>query len=155
MMKTNANGDECTKPFRLKVRFDYKGKSKTSRFPFKSPSVEQVAEQIREQKVSMLRNVPIQGIQIQDIDLSSDIYTVYDDISGNSIGYAPVVINFHADSIEDAVLFIMKEEFRKVEVIEPDQVTLNKIEIERVMFRVNEELKAYKAFLEKKLEYWK
>ncbi len=154
-MRTNVNGEEINKPLRLRVRFDYKGSVKPSRFPFKSPSVEQVADQIREQKVALLRTVPMQGIQIQDIDLSGDVYTVYDDISGGSLGYAPVVISFTADSIEDAIHFIMKEEFRKIEVIEPDQVILNKIDVERILFRVNEELKAYKAFLEKKLEYWK
>jgi hypothetical protein len=49
----------------------------------------------------------------------------------------------------------MKEEFRKVEIIEPSQLTLSKLDIERLLFRVNEELKAYKAYLDKKLEYWK
>jgi len=117
--------------------------------------VEEIAEQTREQKVALLRNVPVQGIQVDDIIMNDEVYTVYDELRGVSVGYAPVWIEFTADTIEDAVHFIMKEEFRKVEIIEPSQLTLSKLDIERLLFRVNEELKAYKAYLDKKLEYWK
>lgn len=110
---------------------------------------------MREQKVALLRNVPMQGIHIEDIDMSGDIYTVYDDFTGSAVGYAPVVITVSCDTLDDAMRFVMKEEFRKVEVLEPEEITLNKIEIERLLFHVNEELKAYKAYLEKKMEYWK
>jgi hypothetical protein len=140
---------------KLKVRFDYKGRQQNTRFPFRAKSPEQAAEQIREQKTALLRNVPVQGIQIEDIDMGGDIYTVYDDFTGSSVSFAPVVIRFNADTIEDAVQFIMKEEFRKVEVLEPEQMVLDKLDIERVLFRINEELKAYQAFLEKRLEFWK
>ncbi|MGE5543775.1 MAG: hypothetical protein ACM3UW_02280 [Bacillota bacterium] len=154
-MRSIIKEEETVGKLKLRVRFDYKGWAKQNRFPFKSKSVEEVAEQIREQKVALLRNVPVQGIRIDDIIMSGDVYTVFDEIRGIPVGYAPVWIEFTADTIEDAVHFIMKEEFRKVEIIEPDQLTLNKIDIERLLFRVNEELKAYKAYLDKKMEYWK
>lgn len=154
-MRSILNEEEKSGKLKLKVRFDYKGWAKQNRFPFKSKSVEEVAEQTRDQQVALLRNVPVQGIRIDDIIMGGEVYTVFDELRGVSIGYAPVWIEFTADSIEDAVHFIMKEEFRKVEIVEPDQLSLSKIEIERLLFKVNEELKAYKAYLDKKLEYWK
>ena len=103
----------------------------------------------------MLRNVPLQGIEIEEITMSGDVYTVYDEVRAQSVAYAPVAVEFNADSIEDAIQFIMREEFRKVEIIEPDHLNLTKMDLERLLFKVGEELKSYKAFLEKRMEYWK
>lgn len=154
-MRTRIEGQEMVNGLRLKVRFDYRGRTKANKSFFRGKNVEQVAELVREQKVALLRNVPMQGITIEDIDMSAEVYSVYDDFSHSSVGYAPVIITFAADTIEDVIHFIMKEEFRKVELLEPEHMELNRIDIERVLFRVNEELKAYKAYLEKKLEFWK
>ncbi len=153
-MWTVAEAEERSKSLRLKVRFDYQVWAKGSRFPFKSPSLEKAAEEMREQKVALLRNVPVQGILIEDISMSGDVYSVYDENRRLMTAFAPVTIGFTADSIEDTVHFIMKEEFRKVELIEPEQMTLNKIDIERMLFKVNEELKSYRSELEKKAN-WK
>lgn len=150
-MRSVINEEDTVGKLKLRVRFDYKGWAKQNRFPFRSKSVEEIAEQTREQKVALLRNVPVQGIQVDDIIMNDEVYTVYDELRGVSVGYAPVWIEFTADTIEDAVHFIMKEEFRKVEIIEPSQLTLSKLDIERLLFRVNEELKAYKAYLDKNL----
>lgn len=143
-----------SKKLRLKVRFDYKGVAKQRKSLFGKPNTTQMAEKTREQKAALLRSVPVQGITIEDIDMSADVYLVYDDFGGE-VAYAPVIVTFVADSLEDAVHFIMKEEFRKIEVLEPESVSLSRIDMERLLFRVNEELKMYKAYLEKKLEYWK
>ncbi|NLB17602.1 MAG: M55 family metallopeptidase, partial [Syntrophomonadaceae bacterium] len=126
-MKSHINEEEMGKNLRLKVRFDYQGIAKNNRFPFRTPSPEQVAEEIREQKVAMLRNVPLQGIEIEEITMSGDVYTVYDEVRAQSVAYAPVAVEFKADSIEDAIQFIMREEFRKVEIIEPDHLNLTKM----------------------------
>ncbi len=154
-VRSIINAEETVGKLKLRVRFDYKGWAKQNRFPFRSKSVEELAERNREQQVALLRNVPVQGIQVDDIIMNDEVYTVYDELKGVTVAYAPVWIEFTADTIEDAVHFIMKEEFRKVEILEPSHLTLNKLDIERLLFRVNEELKAYKAYLDKKLEYWK
>ncbi len=154
-MRSIIDEEEMGKKLKLRVRFDYKGWAKNNRFPFRSKSVEEIAEQAREQKVALLRNVPVQGIRIDEIIMTGEVYTVFDELRGVSVGYAPVSIELTADTIEDAVRFIMKEEFRKVEIIEPDQLSLSRVGIERLLFQVNEELKSYKAYLEKKMEYWK
>lgn len=138
----------------MKVRFDYKGKSRQGKL-FGSKSGEQVAEELRQHKVSLVRNVPIQGIYIEDIDMSQEVYTVFDEVTGKMVNYAPVFITFQADSMEDAVKFTMKEEFRTVEVLEPENLTLSSLEMERLLLKVSEELTNYRLYLERKLDNWR
>lgn len=139
---------------KMKVRFDFIGKGKSGKF-FGGKSSEQTAEEIRQNKVSLIRNVPVQGISIEDIDMSSEIYFVHDDISGRAVAYAPVTITFFADSMDDAIKFTMKEEFRTIEVIEPEEISLTKLDIERLLLKVSEELINYKIYLERKMDNWK
>lgn len=139
---------------RLRVRFDYAGRGKSNRLFGGKNSVEQ-AEAVRQQKVALCRNVPIQGIQVEDIDMSQEVYTLYDELTDKTISYAPVILTFSADSVEDAIRFAMKEEFRKVELLEPDEISLTRLEMERLLIRVNEELIAYKQYIERKADNWK
>jgi len=140
---------------RLKVRFDYIGRSKPGKKLFGNKGVEQIAEETRQHKVSQIRNVPIQGIHIEDIDMSQEVYSVIDEITGRELCYAPVIILFGADSLEDVMRFIMKEEFRTVEILQPDQLTFSKLEIERLLLRINEQLISYRNYLERKIDNWK
>jgi len=65
---------------RLKIRFDYRGTVRPGRFLFwGGKSTERVAEETREQQVALLRNVPLQGVTIEEVDLSHDIYRIYDE----------------------------------------------------------------------------
>lgn len=139
---------------RLRVRFDYIGRAKSKKF-FGNKGIEQVAEEIRQHKVSQIRNIPIQGIHIEDIDMSQEVYSVIDEITGREMCYAPVIIVFGADSLEDVMRFIMKEEFRTVEILQPDQLTFSKLEMERLLLRVNDQLINYRNYLERKIDNWK
>lgn len=139
---------------RLRVRFDYAGKGKTGKL-FGSKSSADLAESIRQQKASVNRNVPVQGIHIEDIDMSQEVYSIHDEVNDKSISFAPIIITLLADSIEDAIRFTMKEEFRKVEVLEPDEITLSRLDMERLFLRVSEELTAYRKLLERKMDGWK
>lgn len=152
-MRVRIEQTEIENALRLRIRFDYKANTKKSRSLFRTPSVEKDAELTREQKAALLRNVPVQGINIEDIDMSGDVYVIHDEITGAACGYAPVMITFTADSIADALRFVLKEEFRKVEIIEPEQFVLSKIELERLMYRVNEEMVAYLELMQKKIDY--
>lgn len=140
---------------RVKVRFDYVGNGKTKRALFGGKGLEESAEGLRQHKVSVLRNIPIQGITIEDIDMSQEIYSVYDEINARAIAYAPVIITFVADSLEDVLKFTAKEELRVVQILEPDEIRLSSIEMERLLIRVNEELVDYKQFLERKVNNWR
>lgn len=140
---------------RLRVRFDYIGRARSGKKFFGHKSSEQVAEEVRQHKVSQIRNVPVQGIHTEDIDMSQEVYSVIDEITGREICYAPVIIVFTADSLEDVLRFIIKEEFRTVEILEPDQLTFSKLEVERLLLRANEQLVNYRNYLERKIDNWK
>jgi hypothetical protein len=44
----------------------------------------------------------------------------------------------------------MREEFRKVEVLEPQQILLTKHDIERFLFKMNEELRIFQTSIERR-----
>ncbi|WP_242868728.1 hypothetical protein [Desulfotomaculum copahuensis] len=135
---------------RAKVRLDFKGVGKSGRFLFGGKAVEKVAEEAREHQVAMLRNVPIQGIQINDLDLSMDIYTIHDDIENHDVAFAPVIMDVSADTLEDLVRFIARDDFRKVEIISPAALNFYKTEMERLLFSVSREFKQMRENLERK-----
>ncbi|MDW7674521.1 MAG: hypothetical protein SCK28_08315 [Bacillota bacterium] len=150
MVKIKVGDEIVQSNITVKIRLDYKGINKPSRFLFGTKNTEKVAEEIREQKVALLRNVPLQGINIVDIDLSADIYTVMDEKLGDEVAYAPVSLTLHADTLEDVVRFILKEEFRKIEIVEPDNMLLTKSDMERLLFKMNQEIAIYRENLERK-----
>ncbi|HQE22974.1 MAG TPA: hypothetical protein PLM20_03605 [Syntrophomonadaceae bacterium] len=138
----------------MKVRFDYQGKSRQGKL-FGRKNGEQVAEELRQHKVSLIRNVPIQGIYIEDIDMSQEVYMVIDEVTGKMSAFAPVTITFSADSLEDAIKFTMKEEFRTVEVLNPEELSLSRLDIERLLLRISDEMIVYRSYLQRKLDNWR
>lgn len=140
---------------RMKVRFDFAGKTKSGKRFFGSKSSEETAEEMRQQQITLIRNVPVQGIHIEDIEMNQEIYTIYDEVTSKAVAYAPVSIAFTADSLEDAVRFTMKEEFRTVEIIEPEELVLSRIDMERLLLKISDELLNYKSYLERIIDNWK
>ncbi|RJX23671.1 MAG: hypothetical protein C4554_10380 [Dethiobacter sp.] len=122
---------------RFKVRFDYKGKPRPARFFFGGRRTESVAQEFREQQVALWRNVPLQGIYVENMDLG-EIYSVYDDEMDEEIAFAPLELMVSADSLDDLLRFIVREEFRRIEILEPGSIILNGKEIERLLFKINE-----------------
>jgi hypothetical protein len=150
MVKTKVGDEMINSTIRVKIRLDYKGFHKPGKFFFGGKQTDEVAEEVRDQQVAMLRNVPLQGITIEEVDMSADVYTVFDEIVNTQVAYAPVVLTIRADSLEDVVRFIAKEEFRKIEILEPENIIMHQTDIERVLFRVSEELRGYRLLLERK-----
>lgn len=136
---------------KLKLRYDYKCHAKARKL-FSSKSIEEMAEETRQHKVLMMRNVPIQGISIQEIDMSQEVYAVIDDITGRRIAYAPVIITMCADSLEDAIKYVAKEEFRTVDIIEPSELVLSQTDIEKLLIKFNYELLDYRDLLLRKID---
>lgn len=139
-----------TTAIRARIRLDFRGTGKSGKFFFKGRSVERAAEDAREQSMAMFKNVPIQGIYIQDVDLGLEVYTVYDEITNAEVSFAPVVLDIVADSLESLVTFIAREDFRKIEILSPNSISLQRFEMERLMFKVYEEIKLYRSILERK-----
>jgi len=134
----------------VKVRLDFKGTGKTGRFFFGGKNVDKAAEEYREQQLAVFRNVPMQGIHIIDIDVSTEVYTVFDDITNTEVAYAPLVLTIKADSLENIIRFIAREDFRKIEVLDPASISLSHSDIERILFRIYEEMKDFRLWLERK-----
>lgn len=150
-MKVKIGDEVIQSNIKLRVRLDYRGETRPAKFFFGGKNTEKVAEEIREQKVAQLRNVPVQGIKIEDIDNTLDVYTVADEINGEEVAYAPVILTVWADTIEDVIRFVMREEFRKVEILEPEQMLVTRQDVERFLFKMNQELHTYRLLWEKKI----
>lgn len=136
---------------RLRVRFDYRGEEKPGRVFGRGKESEEVAEEIREQRAILLRNIPIQGVRVEDINTNGEIYMIRDEASGREVAYAPVEFILESDTIADVIPFLLREEFRKIEVVAPAEMTLDKYEVERIIYKMNEELRTYRLYLEKRL----
>ena len=130
---------EFTENSRIKfrVRFDYRGKPKPARFFFGGRKTEDVAQEVREQQVTLWRNLPLQGIYVEGIDLG-EIYNLYDEELDDEVAHAPLELIVLADTLEDLLRFIMRDEFRRIEIMEPSTLTLNSKEVEKLLFRINE-----------------
>jgi len=135
---------------RVKIRLDFKGKGKPGRFLFGGKSTDKAAEEAREQQVSILRNVPIQGIHVEDIDAGTDVYSVVDEINHTEVSYAPLVLTLNADGLESVIKFITRDDFRKIEIVDPDAISMTRYDIERLMFRIHLEMKEFRLWMERK-----
>jgi len=128
---------EANNKLKFKIRFDYKGKPRPARFFFGGKKTEDVAIEIREQQVSLWRNIPLQGLFVEDIELG-EIYNVYDEELDEEVAFAPLEMMVYADSLEDMLRFILREEFRRIEILEPRNIYLNNKETEKLLFKMNE-----------------
>lgn len=134
---------------KVRLRFDYRGEKNGGLFNRK-PS-DKVAEELREQVASLLRNVPRRGIYIEEIDTTLEIYSIIDEETGNETAFAPLEMVAYADTIEDIIGFIMRPEFRTIEVLHPEDVSLSNKSLERLLYKVSEELGKFTQAMEKKL----
>ena len=122
---------------KFRVRFDYKGKPRPARFFFGGKRTENVAQELRDQQVALWKNVPLQGINIENMDLG-EVYSVYDEEMDEEIAFAPLELIVSCDSLEDLLRFVFREEFRRIEILEPGNLILSGKEIERLLFKMNE-----------------
>lgn len=130
----------------FRVRFEYRFIDRSFRLFRKLKDLKQEAAAIRRKKADALQQAPKKGIDILEVDPN---YTVYlKEEEGQMIAYAPVEVLFDAESLEDAVSFLMSEDFVNVELIFPDHVALSPREFERFIEKINDELKNYRTCLE-------
>lgn len=127
-------------PVKAKIRFDFKADTGKRRFFWQRRDLRKAAREIRDRKVSLLKNLPFQGLNVEEFDLEHEIYLVHDNDS-REVAYAPVELLVEADTIEDLMQLTLREEFRKIRVLEPDKLFLSNNEMERFLFKVNEEFR--------------
>ncbi|MDI6871304.1 MAG: hypothetical protein QME79_08105 [Bacillota bacterium] len=139
-------------PLKARVRLDYKGRPQPYRLFVGAKRAAEAAAENREREVSLLRNIPLQGLRVLEVDSSAEVYQVHDVVTGEEVAYAPVTIELEADSIEDLIRFILREEFRKIEVLEPAELLLTHYDAERFLYRMGEELKQQINLVVRRLE---
>jgi hypothetical protein len=130
---------ETASKIKIKVRFDYRGLPRPARFFFGGKGSREVAEELRQQQAAMWRNVPLQGVSVEEVEFM-DLYTVYDEAEEELITYAPMELKVLIDSLEDCLRFVTKDEFRRVEILDPPQLTLRGRDLERILYRFGESL---------------
>ncbi|KXG75306.1 hypothetical protein AN618_19440 [Fervidicola ferrireducens] len=152
MVKVKLGDEIVQSKIKFRVRMDFRGEHRPGKFLFGGKPVEQVAQNIREEQVTLLRNIPIQGISFEECDTSPEPYVIYDETLGEKVAYAPAFITVNADSIEDMIRFVMREEFRKIEVIEPTQMIITNKDLEKILFKMGEELRTQLMLFARKLK---
>ncbi|NLL53278.1 MAG: hypothetical protein GX248_11325 [Peptococcaceae bacterium] len=138
MLKVRVNNELINGKLRFKVRLDFRAEEKSGRFLFGGKSSEAMAEAVREQQASLLKNVPIQGITFEEFDTSMDIYLVNegDQRRKKEVAYAPLIVTFVADNIEDVFPLIFRPEFKKIEVLGPENINIDGLELERMLYSI-------------------
>lgn len=124
---------------KAKIRFDYKAEPGTGRkFFWQHQDLRQMAKDIRAQKVSLLRNLPFQGLNVETLNVEQEVYVLPEE----GVAYAPVEMVVEADSLADLMPLTLREEFRKIKVLEPAALSLTNLDVERFLFRMNEEFRS-------------
>jgi hypothetical protein len=151
-MKIRIGDELLTEYIRVRIRLDYRGEKRNGQFFFGGKTKEQVAELIRDRQVAMLRNVPLQGVVLEEVDLSLEVYSV-DELTGRrlrDIAYAPVLLTLRLESIEDVLPLLLKPEFRKIEVLSPESITVSRMDLERTLFRLSQAFSEERKIMEQK-----
>ncbi|MGI6119408.1 MAG: hypothetical protein ACOYIB_02370 [Desulfosporosinus sp.] len=151
-MKIRIGDELLTEHIRVRIRLDYRGESRSVRFFFGGKTKEQMAEIMREQQVALLRNVPLQGIFIEDVDLSLDVYNVTE-MNGRSprdVAYAPIILTLRVENLDDLLPILIKPEFRKIEFLSPENISLHRLDMERLLFRLSQSFQQEIKLLQEK-----
>jgi hypothetical protein len=141
MIRIKMGEEVMRSNIRARVRFDYIGLNKTSHFFFGNKPTEKIAIENRQQQATQLRNIPLPDIYIEELNTDFPIYTMYHEYTGETLAYAPLEVIVSAPTIEDIMCFILREEFRRVEILEPDQICISRVDVERFFFRMNETMR--------------
>lgn len=137
-MKIRINDGIITEKIRLRIRLDFRAEERSGRFLFGGKTNQAMAENVREQQINLLKNVPLQGIRLQDFDTSMEGYLMTEETSRRTreVAYAPLILTLIADNIEDVIPFLLRPEFRKIEILGPENINMSKQEMERFLFSV-------------------
>ena len=125
---------------RARIRFDYRGKARPSRFFVGGKGTADAAGELREQQAALWRNVPVQGIYIENIEMG-EIYTVYDEDAEGEVAFAPLELEVVADTLSFLVRFAVRDEFRRLKIMEPARISMTVQEMEQIFFEVHHQSK--------------
>lgn len=109
-----------TQKLHFRVRFEYKVLAQPFGLFRKRRDIKQEAAAKRRKKAVALQQIPLKGIDILKVDPYYKVYLKEE--QGQKMAYAPVEVLFDADSLEDAIPFLMSKDFSNVELMYPDHV---------------------------------
>ena len=66
-------------PVTAKIRFDFKADTGKRRFFWQRRDLDKAARELRETKVSLLKSLPFQGLNMAEFDLEHEVYMVRED----------------------------------------------------------------------------
>ena len=124
---------------RCKLRLDFLGVAKPSKFFIGGKDMVEVAEEVREKEIMVWQNIPMQGIEIEHIE-QKEPYTIFEEMYNEEVAYAPVEIILTASSCSDLLPLILKPELRKIDIYEPDSIRFTRASLEKLFIKTNEEL---------------
>ncbi|QNO13543.1 hypothetical protein HYG86_01550 [Alkalicella caledoniensis] len=122
---------------KCKLRFDVPAVVQTPKLFFGSSDNKAMAKQNRLKEVNLLKNLPLQGITYEKISSDGEIYILDEDNS--QVAYAPIEVILNADFLEDLLPLILRDSFRRVEILEPSDLSLDKFQGERLLVRMVKE----------------
>ncbi len=125
-------------PIKAQIRLDFRGEESRQSFFFGKDKPETAAESLRERQVATIRNLPWQGITLETLNTDYEIYTIISPDRNGKIAYAPVELTVTADSLEDLLAFVLRDEFRKIKILEPEELTLSNFDVERAIFKMGQ-----------------
>jgi len=136
LLKVRINNELVPGKLRFKIRLDFRAEAKNGKFFFGGKPCEVMAEKIREQQMGLLKNVPQQGIVFEDFDAGMDIYLVNegDQRRKKEVAYAPLLLTLVADNIENVFPLILRPEFKRLEVLGPENIRLERMELEKLLY---------------------
>jgi len=129
-------------PIKAKIRFDFRGEVGRQGFGFGRNKPEEAAKNTRQSRVAMLKNLPWQGVSLEEIEADQEIYTVAQSEKGDRLAYAPVELTVRADSLEDLLPFVLREEFRKIKILEPEEMVFSNFDMERAIYKMGQEFRS-------------
>lgn len=134
-----------------RVRFDYRGRPRPSRFFFGGKSTEDAATELRQQQAGLWRNIAIQGITVDNIELG-EVYTVVDGEYDDEVAFAPMELDVTADCLDVLIRLAVREEFRRIQIKDPENMVIPRQDMERIIFQVHEQMKTQMYLKAKKYQ---
>ncbi len=122
---------------KCKLRFDVPGAVQAPKLFFGSSDTNAMAKQNRLKEVNILKNMPLQGITYEKISQDGEIYLLEED--SGTYAYAPIEVVLYADFLEDLLPLVLRDTFRRVEILEPRELSLDKFQGERLLVRLVKE----------------
>ena len=137
MKVTMVNSTENNPRIKCTLRFDVVASTHTPKLFFGSNDSTALAKQNRLKEVNLIKNLPMQGITYERIYADGEIYTLEEE--NDKLAYAPIEVTLYADVLEDLLPLIFRDSFRRIEILEPKELSLDKFQGERLLVRIVKE----------------